>query len=163
MSALEGRIKNSVISTGGFDHAMGLLVASLQQSSSTLSGSADLVFDKVSYLLETIQKPAWSLRPRIYLVLHIIGHVDLMDNFVDEGILDIHFPFTEERLPAALDDSTSRHKFIETQSVVLTMATNDLASLEGGRHRNFGIIDIIFLGVTLIMKQQQIRFTVSFT
>ncbi len=77
-----------------------------------------LNLDKVSYLLETIQKPAWSLRPRIYLVLHIIGLVDLMDNFVDEGILDIHFPFTEARLPAALDDFTSRHKFIETQSVV---------------------------------------------
>lgn len=151
---MEGHMKNSVISTGEFDHAMELLITSLQESSSTLLGSTDLVFDKVSYLLETIQKPAWSLRPRIYLVLHIIGRVDVMDNFVNEGILDIHFPFTEARLPAALDGFTSRHKFIETQSVVLTMATNDLANLEGGQHRNFGIIYSILLGVTLIMKQQ---------
>ena len=133
-------MKNSVISTEEFDHAMELLVTSLQKSSSTLLGSTDLVFDKVSYLLETIRKPAWSLRPRIYLVLHVIGRVDVMDNFVNEGILDIHFPFTEARLPAALDGFASRHKFIETQSVVLTMATNDLANLEGGQHRNFGII-----------------------
>lgn len=79
--------------------------------------------NRISMLLERLGKPKWSSRPRIYAVLHLTDQVDLMSEFIVEGIKDISLPFSRDRLPDALTDH-QRDRFYETQHLVLTRAAN---------------------------------------
>lgn len=93
-------------------------------------------FDRMRALLQ--QRPgkmAWSLRPRHYAVLRIINRLDLMSEFVEEGLKDIAFPYRDGRLPDSLANKAVRFDFLEKQRLVLTKA-KDLETAEG-RHRHF--------------------------
>lgn len=94
----------------------------------------DDVFDKVAKYLIQAGKQQWSLRPRTYIVLRLINRLDSMPAFILDGLLDIAFPYTYNRLPASLSPGT-RNAFLEQQSVVLSKA-GDL-EIEHGRHRHF--------------------------
>jgi serine/threonine protein kinase len=94
----------------------------------------DDVFDKVAKYLVQAGKQQWSLRPRTYIVLRLINRLDSMPAFILDGLFDIAFPYTYNRLPASLSPGT-RNAFLEQQSVVLSKA-GDL-EVEHGRHRHF--------------------------
>jgi hypothetical protein len=94
----------------------------------------DDVFDKIAKYLVQAGKQQWSLRPRTYIVLRLINRLDNMDAFVLDGLFDIAFPYTYNRLPASLSSGT-RNSFLEKQAVVLSKA-GDL-EMEHGRHRHF--------------------------
>jgi len=79
----------------------------------------------------------WSRVPRIYIVLRIVGQLQLINTFIDHGITDFWFPFSEESLPVVIDLS-ERTKFVRAQSAVLTQTSADI---EEGNHRNLGRTD----------------------
>lgn len=79
----------------------------------------DAEFIHISTYLRNIDKPDWSSVPRLYTVLQIIDQLDMLDRFIEQGITDIWFPFTEESLPNALPP-TARVHFLEHQEAVLS-------------------------------------------
>jgi hypothetical protein len=91
---------------------------------------------QISFLLRNSSRFSWSNVPRIYTVLRIIGKLELLDEFIEHGITDIWFPFNVNTLPITLSPST-RAKFLECQSVVLTKAF-DLEKGEQRKHVHFG-------------------------
>jgi hypothetical protein len=56
---------------------------------STSDRFEDADFDIISQFLKQVGKLSWSVRPRTYAVLRLIGQVDLLDDFVDDGLTDI--------------------------------------------------------------------------
>jgi hypothetical protein len=123
------------ISAEDFEDAMSKLLPLHNLDALARRPLEDHVFDRVSFLLTSVGKPAWSVRPRTYVLLRMIGRVDCMATFVLEGLLDIALPYTERNLPSGLQSLSSRHLFISRQVTVLSKA-NDL-EIEGGRHRHF--------------------------
>jgi len=96
---------------------------------------SDLDFLRISTALQACDRRAWSLVPRLYTVLRIIGRLDALDKFIDEGITDVWFPFTNNRLPRALG-SSMQAAFLDTQELVYTKGL----SLETGgekKHAHF--------------------------
>jgi len=76
----------------------------------------------------------WSRVPRIYVVLHSIGQAQEIDTFIDDGISDIWFPFTQRTLPARFGDQKARKAFLEAQESVLS----EILDFESGtRHHHF--------------------------
>ncbi|KAG4444302.1 hypothetical protein IFR05_000176 [Cadophora sp. M221] len=96
--------------------------------------------DISSFLLH-MDRQAWSTIPRIYAVLRTTGDLQLIDNFTELGITDIWFPFSITSLPENLPPS-ARARFIDAQSIVLTMAL-ELEKGTQGRHVNFGHGDFV--------------------
>ena len=96
----------------------------------------DSDFDKIGRLLTQVGKPQWSNRPRTYAVLRMIDQIDLFDAFILEGLKDIAFPYTNDRLPNSLNP-TVKAKFLQAQNLVLTKAS-DLEKSDG-RHRHLGL------------------------
>ena len=97
---------------------------------------SDEDFDVFARLLRQVDKQAWAERPRTYLVLRMIGETALMNDFVFEGCKDIHFPYSENRLPTALASSNSKQSFLSMQYLVLSQKSADL--VQGGPHRHLG-------------------------
>ncbi|KAH7079473.1 kinase-like domain-containing protein [Paraphoma chrysanthemicola] len=76
--------------------------------------------------------PQWCEVPRTYVVLRVIGHLDLLDKLIDVGFSDYWFPVTERTLPDCLLPSI-KALFVRTQSLVLTKSM-DLEKGEKGHH-----------------------------
>ena len=125
------------ISTEEFERAMTNAIADAEgRKSRPNKPFADEDFDIFATLLRQVGKQAWSERPRTYLLLRMIGENRLMDDFVFEGCKDIHFPYSENRLPNALITSSSRQSFLDMQYLVLSPKSADLVL--GGAHRHLG-------------------------
>lgn len=77
--------------------------------------------------------PDWGLRPRTFVVLHMIGCDDAMDAFVADRLSDIALPYTEANLPRVIK-GPARKMFLEYQDHVLT---GQAANLErkGSEHQ----------------------------
>lgn len=95
---------------------------------------------EISRHLKGIQKHTWSQAPRLYTVLRIIGQLHFFDDFLDQGIGDVCFPFKEPLVPAVIS-SSMRIRFLEVQPLVLTKAV-DLEKSEQKHHAHFGRDDI---------------------
>lgn len=91
-------------------------------------------FTTIRRLLLQVGKPSWSERPRTYLVLRLIDEISAIEGFVLEGLKDIHFPYTEERLPKVISSVGKRHAFLEKQKLVMSNKIADL--VRGGPHRH---------------------------
>ena len=89
----------------------------------------------ISDLLCRSGRLQWSRIPRIYTILRLINEVEAIDAFLDSGITDLSLPFTQKTPPGQLSDQSSRIRFLDVQSGVLTKAL-DLEQ-EGSRHRHF--------------------------
>lgn len=81
---------------------------------------ADEVFRDISESLSRGRKPHWGKVPRIYVVLKSINDIQAIDAFINQGILDLWFPFTQQTLPEVFRDQTSRKNFLEKQKVVFS-------------------------------------------
>lgn len=94
----------------------------------------DSVFQPISELLVMYGKGEWSLRPRIFSVLRILGCTELLDFFAHEGLMDSALPFTDSTLPGFLKGSEIRAKFLKLQNAVLYKEKGLEAMEHGGTH-----------------------------
>lgn len=92
-------------------------------------------FQKIVIFMDLSELKQWSSIPRIYTVLRTIGGLQLMDDFLKNGITDILFPSTPKNLPSWFPPSI-KARFVDTQSIVLT-PTLDLEKGENGHHVTF--------------------------
>jgi hypothetical protein len=86
---------------------------------------------QISELLRNIN-PQWSKVPRTYMVLRLIGRMELLDDFIDIGFTDYWFPASERTIPPIISP-TYRSRFIKAQNLVLTKSL-DLEKTEKGQH-----------------------------
>ncbi|KAI3394333.1 hypothetical protein diail_2885 [Diaporthe ilicicola] len=103
-------------------------------TSATKTVLRDSVFQPISELLVLYGKGEWSLRPRTFSVLRILGCTDLLDSFIQEGLMDSALPFTDSTLPGFLKGSEIRAKFLKLQHVVLYKEKGLQAMEDGGVH-----------------------------
>ncbi|KAH7346974.1 kinase-like domain-containing protein [Pyrenochaeta sp. MPI-SDFR-AT-0127] len=116
------------------DHAA-KLVGQIQEEHRSTMRCEEANFDRLASILTEMGKNNWALRPRTYAVLRMIDRLDVMDNFIEQDLRDIHFPYTERRLPVCLSEIADRLRFIEAQDHVLT-AARDVEDIESKVHRN---------------------------
>ena len=90
---------------------------------------------QISAALGRMGKASWSKVPRIYTILRMIDHVQIIDSFLNEGVSDFWFPFSHKTLPESLRSPSARFEFLQLQDVVLTKALD--LEREDGRHRHF--------------------------
>ncbi|KAL9634617.1 MAG: hypothetical protein Q9164_003986 [Protoblastenia rupestris] len=95
---------------------------------------SDLEISQISSLLSH-SHPSWSKVPRTYIVLRIVGCLDLLDQFIDLGFSDYWFPVTERSLPGCLRPS-HRSQFVAAQDQVLTKSIG-LEKGDAGQHCHF--------------------------
>ncbi|KAL8690966.1 MAG: hypothetical protein Q9218_003704 [Villophora microphyllina] len=129
----------SLISFEDFEIAMSSSIAAAEREKKDPTKpfkEEDFIY--VRSLLCQVGKGRWSERPRTYLVLRLIDEMQAMDGFVLEGLKDIHFPYTEERLPKCLLSPSSRYAFINKQSLVTSSRAADLVCQ--GPHRHLSMI-----------------------
>jgi serine/threonine protein kinase len=80
-------------------------------------------------------KNEWGLRPRTFLVLHMINCLEAVDEFFQEGYSDIALPYTPANLPKAVRGEKARSQFLDLQNYVLTAHAEHLEK-EGEPHQN---------------------------
>lgn len=95
----------------------------------------DAEIEEVATLLEG-QNEAHSQAPRAYIVLWIIGRLDILGDLLKSGFSDFCFPVESTSLPPSLDPAV-RRAIVQTQHVILTKSV-DLEKGENGKHRHFG-------------------------
>jgi TolA-binding protein len=91
----------------------------------------DSDIQQVSLLLSQVHLQ-WSKMPRTYMILRLIGCLDLLNTFIDLGVSDHWFPFTERSLPPCLRPG-QRLQFVGAQNLVMTKSM-DLEKGERGQH-----------------------------
>lgn len=94
----------------------------------------DADINEISAILKH-QTSRWSKVPRTYVILRVIGHLDLLDSCIDIGFSDYWFPVTERNLPDVLRQSI-RTAFVEAQQMVMTQSMN-LEKGDRGEHCYF--------------------------
>jgi hypothetical protein len=93
----------------------------------------DIQCQHIARLLRESGKASWSLVPRVYIILRIIGQLQLLDTFIDQGINDIWLPLTVSSLPHEL--SLAYHQeFMATQLLVLTRTLDLENGTKGHAH-----------------------------
>lgn len=71
---------------------MAKLLSYVEPFSSKSKQFSDANIDRIAKLLARRGKVQWSLRPRTFAVLHFVKRVDVMDEFVSDGLFDIGEP-----------------------------------------------------------------------
>ena len=65
----------------------------------------------------------WARRPRLYAILHNIGAIEYMDDFIEEQLTDFNLPFNEQTLPPFVGQKNGmnlRRAFFAIQEHFLT-------------------------------------------
>ncbi|KAI0479700.1 hypothetical protein F4859DRAFT_513201 [Xylaria cf. heliscus] len=123
----------------------------------------------------------WTLRPRIYAILHSIRAIEFMDDFIRESLTDFHLPFNEQTLPQFIGEKEGspnlRHAFFNIQDYYLT----DVKDIESEKsvhltlsvsgdtyfvperplgHGSFGGVDLVFsrLSTDRFARKRVLRF-----
>jgi hypothetical protein len=130
------RIKDAVISTAEFLQGLDqILPRSAAGMPPPPKRYRDAEFDKIASFCKMYNRDAWGLRPRTFVVLHMIGCTDALDGFVAENLSDFALPYTEENLPRAVKGRKARAQFLDYQNYVLTAHAADLEK-DGSSHQN---------------------------
>lgn len=111
----------------------------------------DAEFMKIADWCKLVGKPQWALRPRTFIVLHMIGRVDAIEDFINENLSDIALPYSDTNLPPSLTGD-ARARFLEYQNNVLT---GQAAMLEksGSEHQHVqGSAEEFFIDVEALGK-----------
>jgi Protein kinase domain len=107
----------------------------------------DAEFDLVARWCAMYGKEQWSLRPRTFIVLHMIGCREVVEEFVQQGYSDLALPYTAANLPEAVKGEKARRQFLDLQYYVLTPHAQNLEK-EGEPHQNIeGSADDYFLTI----------------
>jgi hypothetical protein len=88
-----------------------------------------------SLLKHSHSENAWNKVPRTYIVLRVIGQLDVLNKFIELGFSDEWFPVTSQSVPQILKAS-ARGDFVNAQDRILTKSIN-LEKSVGGRHLHF--------------------------
>ncbi|KAK5062563.1 hypothetical protein LTR84_004636 [Exophiala bonariae] len=99
-----------------------LLTPYLNSGSAQRAHLSEVDVGQISTNLSRIGKISWSRVPRLYTVLRLVDHVQVLDAFLNQGVSDVWFPFSERTLPESLRSSSARLKFLDLQHVVLATA-----------------------------------------
>jgi tRNA A-37 threonylcarbamoyl transferase component Bud32 len=128
----------------GFHHGMGrLLQISRPGQPLPRRRLREAEINRVAELCKWYGKDEWSLRPRTFIILYMIGRPELIDDFVRDRLFDVCLPYSANNLPAYLTGE-SRLEFLEYQENLLTKIG---AKLErpGYEHQNIrGSADDLF-------------------
>jgi Protein kinase domain len=95
----------------------------------------DAEFVQVAKWCALYGKEEWSLRPRTFIVLHMIGCHEAVEEFARQGYNDLALPYTAANLPKAVKGEKARNRFLDLQNYVLTAHAKDLEK-EGEPHQN---------------------------
>jgi len=95
----------------------------------------DSEIQQISNLLKHYQT-TWSRYPRTYIVLRIIGQLELLNELIELGFTDHWFPVEARSLPQTLRPFV-RAAIVKTQSLVITKSV-EIEKGENGRHGHFG-------------------------
>ncbi|KAK4160694.1 hypothetical protein QBC43DRAFT_325084 [Cladorrhinum sp. PSN259] len=82
----------------------------------------------------------WTLRPRLYAILHRIGATSLLDEFISQNITDFHLPFNQQTLPSSVKEKAGEvtcHALFSVQDYYLTDA-KDIES-EKSKHLTLSV------------------------
>jgi hypothetical protein len=117
---------------------------SIQQAPKRLR---DAEFVRVAEWCAMYGKEQWSLRPRTFIVLYMIGCPEAIDEFAEQGYSDLALPYTAANLPKAIRGEKARRQFLDLQNYVLTAHAEHLEK-EGEPHQNVeGSADEYFITV----------------
>lgn len=95
---------------------------------------AETDISTISAILERAEKGAWSRIPRIYIVLRLIGNLEVIDDLILQEVSDTWLPFTQQSLPDVIRSQARRTEFLHAQRLVYNSKALDL---ERGRHGHF--------------------------
>jgi len=133
-----------------FDRALNQWLPPLDDHIGAKNIIRDNAFTRIGELLRLYGKGEWSLRPRTFAILRMLGCTNAMDSFVSEHRLDIFLPYSESNLPNIIKGETMRSKFFKLQKLVLS--PHRIEELEqGGTHIHFsGSADDYFPSRTVL-------------
>jgi len=94
----------------------------------------DSVFPLIAEYLTYHGKGEWSLRPRTFAVLKMLGHPELLQEFVTQRRYDSALPYTQGNLPDAVRGLDLRSRFLQLQKLVACQESDISALEEGGKH-----------------------------
>ncbi|OCK80990.1 kinase-like protein, partial [Lepidopterella palustris CBS 459.81] len=97
----------------------------------------DNVFPHISELLKRFGQVEWSLRPRTFCILRMLGCVDAMNAFIAEKRTDFFLPYNEKNLPHAIKGADMRAKFLRFQKLVLSPHHLNELEQEDSAHLHF--------------------------
>jgi serine/threonine protein kinase len=89
---------------------------------------------EITRILETLENGIWSRIPRTYIVLRLIGHLDVIESFAGPDCSDMWFPFTKVSLPTVLRPHAA--DFLEAQKLVCSTRALNLERT-GASHGHF--------------------------
>lgn len=94
----------------------------------------DISYTHISEWCDSNNFPEWGRTPRTLVILHFIGCPETIEAFVEQGLLDVFLPYSEENLPRAIRGS-KRADFLAHQYKVLSEQALDLER-SGSPHCN---------------------------
>jgi hypothetical protein len=107
----------------------------------------DAEFVRVAEWCAMYGKEEWSKRPRTFIVLHMIGYHEAIEEFAKQGYSDLALPYTAANLPKVVKGEKARRQFLDLQNYVLTAHAEHLEK-EGEPHQNVeGSADEYFITV----------------
>lgn len=118
-----------------FENAMDTLIPPLNPALGGKQIIRDSMFTLISEKLQAYGKGEWSLRPRTFAILRMLGCPELMDLFIHEHRQDISLPYNERNLPDIIKGQVYRSKFLAIQNLVLPL--EHAKELELGEHVHF--------------------------
>jgi hypothetical protein len=95
----------------------------------------DAEFVRIADWCAMYGKEEWSLRPRTFIVLYMIGCPEAVEEFAQQGYSDLALPYTAANLPKAVKGEKARSRFLDLQNYVLTPYAEHLEK-EGEPHQN---------------------------
>ncbi|KAK4443511.1 hypothetical protein QBC34DRAFT_416886 [Podospora aff. communis PSN243] len=93
----------------------------------------DAIFPRIQELLMQYGKAEWSLLPRTFAILQMLGCPEVLDQFVAQKRSDSFLPYNAGNLPNALNGAL-RSKFLKLQRMVLCNQRDVKALEDGGKH-----------------------------
>jgi tRNA A-37 threonylcarbamoyl transferase component Bud32/predicted RNA-binding Zn ribbon-like protein len=102
---------------------------------STRQSFTDAQIQKIAKLLK-LSQPQWSKHPRTYMVLRMIGQLEVIDRLISYGFSDYLFPLTKATVPRCLEPNV-RVALLQAQRLVLNNSTS-LEKGKDGAHCHFG-------------------------
>ncbi len=106
----------------------------------------DSVFVQIRDLLVQYGKGEWSLRPRTFAILRMLGCLDALDEFIKQKRTDSFLPYSDGNLPEVIKGDDLRSKFIRLQRLVLCNLKDTPALEEGGRHLHLSVSGDTYFG-----------------
>ncbi|KAF3005226.1 hypothetical protein E8E14_001892 [Neopestalotiopsis sp. 37M] len=116
------QVRHMHLSYSDSDNSTNRITVELESLFSTSSQGVpgiytDVNFARISVYLRNTGHASWSATPRLYTALRLVDHVDALDEFLELGLNDMCFPFTNTTMPVSLSP-TIKSAFLDIQETV---------------------------------------------